>query len=127
MVFDKANMAADFIRIVEEGMEKSKTDFKVNISTKTTKANKPKPAPVAEEHPIDDEPPFDVDEDIDEVDVVEENTVDFDAIRTEIRNKNKAGTAEQKKAVKALLASTGKKLDEVDDVEILTQMLEVFE
>lgn len=126
MVFDKPNMAADFIKIVEEGMEKSKTDFKVNASTKTTKANKPNPAPVVEEHPIDDEPPFDVDE-LDDVESDIEDDFDFDAIRTEIRNKNKAGTAEQKKAVKALLASTGKKLDEVDDIEILTQMLEVFE
>ena len=52
---------------------------------------------------------------------------DFDAVRTEIRNKNKTGTPEQKKAVKTLLNSTGKKLDELEDVEILTKMLEVFE
>jgi hypothetical protein len=53
--------------------------------------------------------------------------VDFAALRTEIRNKNKSGTAEQKKAVKAILAATGKKLDEIEDVDVLTQMLEVFE
>ena len=51
----------------------------------------------------------------------------FAAIRTEIRNKNKAGTKEQKAAVKAILTDTGKKLDEIDDIEILTNMLEVFE
>ena len=127
MVFDKPNMAADFIRIVEEGMEKSKTDFKVT-ATKTTKTKSAStPAPVVEEHPIDDEPPFDIeDNDIDELDDID-NSVDFDAMRNEIRNKNKSGTPEQKKAVKALLTATGKKLDEVDDIDVLTQMLEVFE
>ena len=71
----------------------------------------------------DDEPPFDLDDDIDNVEL----DVDIDAIKTEIRNKNKNGTPEQKKAVKAIIAETGKKLDAIDDVEILTKMLEVFE
>ena len=83
------------------------------------------PTPVVVEDDLDeDEPPFDVDEDLDDALDVD---FDFDAVRTEIRNKNKAGTPEQKKAVKALLNSTGKKLDELEDVEILTKMLEVFE
>ena len=117
MVFDKPNMAADFIKIVEEGMEKSKTDFSTPKAT-----SKPTPAPVVVDVE-DDEPPFDIDDDLDTTEV----EVDIDAIKTEIRNKNKAGTKEQKTAVKAILNSTGKKLDEIDDVEILTQMLEVFE
>ena len=100
---------------------------------KTTKV-KPAPAPVIlEPEDIDEEESDIIDEDdtvpfdVDDLDDAAEIEVDLDAIRTEIRNKNKAGTPEQKKAVKAILASSGKKLDELDDVEILTQMLEVFE
>ena len=84
------------------------------------------PAPVVEEENIDDEEeiedddiPFDIDEDV-------EIEFDFDAVRTEIRNKNKAGTPEQKKAVRAIIAAANKKLDEIDDENILIQMLEVF-
>lgn len=65
----------------------------------------------------EDEIPFDLDD-------IE---YDFDEIRTEIRNKNKAGSDEQKKKVKEILAAAGQKLDDIDDMEILTQMLEVFE
>ena len=124
MIFDKPNMAADFIKIVEEGMEKSKTNFSTpkKVTTKHT------PAPIVEEDEFEEEEdetiPFDVDEDLDET---IEDEVDFAALRTEIRNKNKTGTAEQKKAVKAILSATGKKLDELEDVEALTKMLEVFE
>ena len=67
----------------------------------------------------DDSIPFDID------DIDEEVAVDIEAIRTEIRNLHKAGTPEQKKAVKALMG--GAKLDTIDDVNVLTQMLEVFE
>ena len=120
MVFDKPNMAAEFIKIVEDGMEKSKTNFSA------PKANKKStPAPVVVDD-IDEEedntPPFDVDDDLDTpIDV------DFVALRTEIRNKNKTGTQEQKKAVKAILNATGCKLDELEDIEAFNQMLEVFE
>ena len=78
---------------------------------------------VEEPYVEDDEPPFDLDDDIDNVEL----DVDIDAIKTEIRNKNKTGTPEQKKAVKAIITETGKKLDAIDDVTILTKMLEVFE
>lgn len=127
MVFDKPNMAADFIKIVEEGMEKSKTDFRFTSRVKLTEEPTPNPLYVKEnfvEPEEDDEPPFDVD-DIDDLD--SEVVVDLVAIKTEIRNKNKAGTPEQKKAVKAILNATGKKLDELEDIEALTKMLEVFE
>ena len=65
----------------------------------------------------DDEPPFDLDEGAEEVDV--------ESLRTEIRNLHKTGTPEQKKEVKALMG--GAKLDTIDDVNILIKMLEVFE
>ena len=71
-----------------------------------------------------DTPPFDVDDFENEESGME---VDFIALRTEIRNLNKSGTPEQKKAVKAILTATGMKLDQIEDIAVLTQMLEVFE
>lgn len=120
LVFDKPNMAADFIRIVEEGMEKSKTNF-TPIAKKEVKPA-PAPAPVVIDDIDDDEPPFSMDEAMDEESGME---FDFDAIRTEIRNKHKKATPEQKAEIKAL--RNGVTLDNIDDIEILTKMLEVFE
>jgi len=117
--------AEGFVRAVEEAIALKLEAFNGNVPKKPTKATKPTPTPVVVEDDLDeDEPPFDVDEDLDDTLDVD---FDFDAVRTEIRNKNKAGTPEQKKTVKALLNSTGKKLDELEDVEVLTKMLEVFE
>lgn len=87
-------------------------------------------APVVEQDELEveeeeDDAPFDIEEEFEDEEA--EMEYDFDAIRTELRNKHKAGTPEQKKAMKAILASTGRKLDEVDDIEALTQMLEIFE
>ena len=118
MVFDKPNMAADFIQIVEEGMEKSKTTFNAKKSEPKAKPVVA-PAPVVEEvdelDEDDNTPPFDVDE----------PEVDIDSIKTEIRNLHKKATPEQKAQIKELRA--GVKLDDIDDIEILTAMLEVFE
>ena len=122
MVFDKPNMAAEFIRIVEEGMEKSKTDFSAPKSTpKATKKSTPAPV-VVEEEP--DELDIEVDIDLDVEVEVDEEVFDADAARTEIRNKNKAGTPEQKTQVKATL--NGVKLNDAD-VETLKAILEIFE
>lgn len=117
--------AKGFVDAVEEAIaiKLGKVDTNVVRDTAPVKTPAPVPAPVVEDDDLDeeeDEVPFDLDDDV-------EIEFDFDAVRTEIRNKNKAGTAEQKKAVKAIIASTGKKLDEIEDENILTQMLEVFE
>lgn len=115
--------AKGFVDAVEEAIA-MKLDAVNGNAPKKTVVPKVEPAPtVVEDDLDDDEPPFDVDDDLDATEV----EVDLDAIKTEIRNKNKKGTPEQKKAVKAILNSTGKKLDEIEDVETLTQMLEVFE
>ena len=122
--------AEGFINAVEEAISLKLEAYNGNTPKKTTKKKSaPTPAPVVVEiedidDVEDDEIPFDVD-DIEELDTPIE--VDFTAIRTEIRNKNKAGTAEQKKAVKAILNATGKKLDELEDIDALNKMLEVFE
>ena len=122
--------ARDFVDAVENAIVMKLEAANGNAPKKTTKTKAvPAPDPVVEEPHVEDEeddtPPFEVD-DL-EVDVDIEDDYDLDAMRTEIRNKNKAGSADQKKQVKAIIASTGKKLDEIEDIEILTQMLEVFE
>ncbi len=126
--------AEGFIKAVEEAIALKLEAFNGNTPKKSvTKATKPAPAPVAVEDDLDDDkPPFDVDDEeqdilVEEIDDLDEVEVDFAALRTEIRNKNKAGTADQKKAVKAIIASTGVKLDEIEDVNVLTEILEIFE
>ena len=125
--------AKGFVEAVEEAISMKLDAVNGNAPAAPKKKTKPVVEKVdiepddIEEDDIDTEEedndvPFDIDLDED-VDI----EVDIDAIKTEIRNKNKSGTPEQKKAVKAIIAETGKKLDEIDDIEILTQMLEVFE
>lgn len=116
------NLDADeFIKAIQDAINDAAGDTSV-VTPKATKKTTPTPVVI---EPEDDEEntsiPFDVDDDLDTPEV------DLDAIRTEIRNKNKAGTAEQKKAVKAIIASTGMKLDAIEDIEVLTQILEIFE
>ena len=94
---------------------------------KSTKKTAPKKevAPVIEEVYEDDldveeETPFEVEEEV----AVDGVDFDVEEARTRIRNLHKNGTAEQKKTVKALM--NGEKLDNIDDEEVLTKMLEVF-
>ena len=118
--------AKGFVEAVEEAIA-MKLDAVNGNAPKKTVTPKVEPAPVVVEDDLDEDDgtiPFDVDDDLDTTEEVE---FDFDAVKTEIRNKNKAGTPEQKKAVKAILNATGKKLDELEDIEALTKMLEVFE
>ena len=84
------------------------------------------PVPVVDDldEDEDDEVPFGIE---DELDDELELEFDFDAARIEIRNKNKAGTAEQKKRVKELIADTGVKLDQIEDEDVLREILAVFE
>ena len=117
--------AKGFVEAVEEAiaMKLDAVNGKTPVKTVVPKVE---PAPVVVEDDLDEDDgvvPFDVDDGLDTTEV----DVDLDAIKTEIRNKNKVGTKEQKTAVKAILNATGKKLDELEDVEILTKMLEVFE
>lgn len=118
--------AESFVNAVEEAIALKIAAFNGNTPTTTvSKEIKPTPASIVVEDDFDEEDdtvPFDVDDDLDTTEV----EFDFDAVKTEIRNKNKAGTPEQKKAVKAILNATGKKLDELEDIEALTKMLEVF-
>lgn len=118
--------AEGFVKAVEEAIAMKLDAVNGNAPKK---AETPKVAPtvvVLETDDLDEDDgdiPFDVDDDLDVVEL----EFDFDAARTQIRNLNKKGTPEQKKAVKAILATTGKKLDEIEDEDVLNQMLKVFE
>lgn len=114
--------AEGFVRAVEDAIAMKldvfngvtpKKDVESKIAANT-------PASVIEEDEEDENAvPFDVDD--------EELEVDPVAIRTAIRNKNRTGTSEQKKKVKAIISENGGKLDEIDDVEVLNNMLKIFE
>ena len=125
-ITDEIDLDADmFIKAIKEAIEAERAKTGSVAATKTTKKAAPVQVVVddAEEEEEDNSIPFDTDDDLEEAEV----EFDFAAVRTQIRNLNKSGTAEQKKAVKAILASTGCKLDELEDIEALTKMLEVFE
>ena len=116
--------AESFVNAVEEAIALKLEAFNGKAIKKAVKVEKPVPAPVIEEDDLDEEDEstsFDLDDEVEEFD-----DFDADAARTEIRNKNKAGTAEQKKEVKAIIASTGKKLDEIEDEDVLKRILAVF-
>lgn len=156
LVFDKPNMAADFIKIIEEGMEKSKTTFSATATTttekKSPKKSTKKPPVVEEEHDQEDiellaalreavdsveekeedVPPFDVNEEIDDV-FSEEETVDEDAMITldndrsnAIRDAYKTADAKKKAEVKKHLVNYNNRLSDTmleSDVNAIEEIL----
>lgn len=133
LVFDKPNMAADFIKIVEEGMEKSKTEFATKPATKKKSTKKVEPVvekPVEEDpeieameeqiETIDNAVPFDIDEGEDAM-----ITLDADRL-TAIRAAFKAADAGTKAEVKKHLADYGSKLSDTmksSDVDAIENIL----
>ena len=125
-ITDEIDLDADlFIKAIKEAIEAERVKGSGVSTPKATKKSTPVPV-VVEPDDIDEDDedttvPFDLDDETEEID-------DFDAVaaRTEIRNLNKTGTAEQKKQVKAIIAATGKKLDEIDDEDILKEIIAVF-
>lgn len=114
MVFDKPNMAADFIRVVEEGMEKSK-------STISKKSSPKKTTPVKEEKVVEPDPIEE--DDIDDIDAPVEDTIeettetstypdDLDAVIRKMYKECK--DTELKASVKNVIAEYGK-LNDVDE------------
>ena len=69
MVFDKEDMGAEFIKVIEEGMEKSK-------KTLGKKATVSAPKPTKKAEPIVEDIAEDIDEDIDDIDATEETTTE---------------------------------------------------
>ena len=126
LVFDKPNMAEDFIKIVEEGMEKSKTNFSTKKTTTPKTAPKKPVEPVADDltaveevdEEVINETPFDVDE----------PTVDLESLCVDIRAAFKVADAETKKSVKAILTEKGNgKLDVALGVAVLTEIADILD
>lgn len=115
LVFDKPNMAAEFIKTVEEGMEKSKTNFdkKKTTTKKTTKKAEVVEEESKQEEPIEEEPI--VEEVIEETeDIFAEAEEDIVPVASEtltaIRAAYKAADASVKDKVKVVLGNYGGKL-----------------
>ena len=107
LVFDQPNMAAEFIKTVEEGMEKSKTNFTVKKSTTKKKAPKvEEPEEEVVENVIEE-----IDEEIttEEIvsDVFADEEVDLEELCTEIRTVFKSADPEIKTAIKNILKENG--------------------
>lgn len=118
--------ASNFVKAVEDAIEMklAAASGKLPKVVAPVKEEKVVEAPVEEAHDeLDDEAPFDLE---DELNLGTEVMFDIEAAKTEIRNKHKAGTAAQKKSVKALIAATGVSLDEIEDEEVLKEILAVF-
>lgn len=113
MVFDKEDMGAEFIKVIEEGMEKSK-------KTLGKKATVSAPKPTKKAEPIVEDIAEDIDEDIDDIDAAEETTTETasdypeDLVGT-IRVMFKDCTDKDLKAeVKGIIAQHGK-LNDCDE------------
>lgn len=121
-ITDEIDLDSDlFIKAIKDAIEAERAK---GSGAPTKPISKPAPAPVVE--PDEDEfeedtAPFDLEDGTDL-----EDDFDFDAIRTEI--KNKAREYKKTAEVKAMMVEAGyKKIDEVEDIKLLTQMLEIFE
>ena len=119
-IIDQIPLSPDaFIEAVEDAIKDAKANSMV-ASTPATKKSTPAPA-VVEPEPVEVD---DLDDDLDTVD----DTVEFDpkVLQDEIRTLNRNGTPEQKKAVKAAIAKTGKKLADITDKATLESLIALF-
>lgn len=142
MVFDKPNMAKDFIKVVEDGIEGSKTNFS-SAHPATTKKAPPvyraeTPKPVSEDDDLDattdtagvddlDPDTSDVDLDMDDA----ETAPTIDDLRAEIQGKLRTASAEVKKKAKEILiteAADPEKIRLADaTVETLNKILAILD
>lgn len=113
IVFDKPNMAKEFIDIVEKGMALSKTGA---LNNKDVKLFEPK----IEEHVEQD----------DILDEHQEDIIDIEKnkeLKTKVAGKYKTATAEQKVAVKKILGTYGAtKLDETKPTKMFEDILAIL-
>lgn len=114
MVFDKMDMGAEFVRVIEEGIEKSKTLSGKAAITKPTPVKTP--APVIVEEPVE---AYEEDPEIEAMETAEDNA-NKEARIEECRNLFKAADVAVKKEVKAIL--NGGKLDIDMDDAVLDQI-----
>lgn len=116
LVFDKPNMAEEFIKTIENGMAKSASSTKP--TPKSTSQSKPDPDPVVDETPVES-PTTD--------DYVEITAFDKKELMEEIRAKFKTADADTRARVKEVLMENGfKKLDDSLSDNLLLQLSEMF-
>lgn len=122
IVFDKPNMAKEFIEVVERGMALSKTGA---LNNKDVKVFEPK-----EQESIIDET-----EDLEPDEFTNDTIEDFPVIdleknkelKAKVAGKFKVATTEQKKQVKEILAKYGTtKLDETKPTQMFEEVLEIL-
>lgn len=119
MIFDKPNMAADFIRVIEEGMEKSKT---VSITSKPVPAETPKAEPTPAPTPEPKEEPADI------ADLAEQSDTEMEL--DELREQAKQAFTDlkdldKKKAAVTFVKENGGKITELD-LQACYQLLEML-
>ena len=140
MVFDKPNMAKDFIKVVEDGIEGSKTNFSSVYPTTTKKsppvyrAETPDPVPGNEEDGINTPDIDDLDPDTSGVDLDmddEDAALTIEDLRAEIQGKLRTASAEVKKKAKEILiteAADPEKVKLADaTVETLNKILAILD
>ena len=119
--------AAGFVKAVEDAIEMKLNEAngsapKKPVVPKETEVPTSVPAPAAPVTPTDDleddDSPFDLDDE-------DEATPDLTDLRTEIRNLHRKASPEQKAKIKELKGKAA--LDDIEDVELLTEMLNVLQ
>lgn len=134
MVFDKPNMAKDFIKIIEDGIEGSKTNFSSAHPTTTKKAppvyKAQTPDPVADEEmdvEAGETPAPAADPDMDDADTAPT----IEELRAEIQGKLRIASAEMKKKAREILiteAADPEKIKLADaTVETLNKILAILD
>lgn len=116
MIFDKPNMAAEFIKVIEEGMEKSKLENRDNTPSieKPEPVKKPDFLKDLEESSEPEEEDLDLDVDESEEDTSEE--MSDEELMEIIRTKNRSASAELKANIKEAIKPYGKLVNVPHDV-----------
>lgn len=140
MVFDKPNMAKEFIKIVEDGIEGSKTNFSSAHPTTTKKAppvyraETPKPVPEDEGDGINTPDIDDLDPDTSDVDIDMDGASTaptIEDVRAEIQEKLRTASAEVKKKAKEILITEAKDPEKIRladaTVETLNKILAILD
>lgn len=147
IVFDKENMASDFIETVEIALKAGRVDTTTKKSTSKKTAKKPDPIDEEEDdltamlrtvvdkakvkEKVEDEVPFDMESEINDIfeeeETVEDEIVTLDSARlTAIRNAFKSADSSTKAKVKNHLAEYGNKLSaemKQSDVDAIEEIL----
>ena len=143
MVFDKPNMAKEFIKIVEDGIEGSKTNFSSAHPTTTKKAppvyKTETPKPIIEDEEVDEESKAttsidDLDPDTSDVDIDMDGASTaptIEDVRAEIQGKLRTASAEVKKKAKEILITEAQDAEHTKladaTVETLNKILAILD